>query len=165
MAEIIAPVHVTDAQLARAPRRRSGRRFNNDELSLCLRLLAEKNINGVGKTNRQIAIVLGCRPETVQNIRRQYADTTVEALAIMRAGAGRAAQDWMTANRIAASEGRHQPAKEHLEAVGVIQTQRAAGTGTTVVVVGVGQGPVGNDPWNVAVNTIDVPAALPEKQP
>ena len=145
-------------------RRGHGKRFSNSELALALRLLGEREADGTrSKSDAQIALAVGCKAETIRQIRHRYADTTAEAAAILKATAAGAATDWVKARRIAAAEGRHEPAKQQLEAVGAVQTPRQPGAGTTVVIVGVGTATqtVGPDPWK---GVLDVtPSALPEK--
>ena len=164
MASVVATTVVSDADMQARPRRRAGHRLSNTELATMLRLIQEKNPDGTDRSNRQIALVMGCRAETVGNIRHTYADTTAESLAILRASAAGAARDWVKARQIAASEGKHQPAREQLEAVGAIHRQQAPGTGTTVVIVGVGSSgqKIGPDPWKTVVGVIDAAAGPPE---
>jgi uncharacterized membrane protein len=56
------------------------------------------------------------------------------------------ADDWINASGAAASNGNHKPAREALEAIGVVETDRG-GSGITVIVGGTGRGvDIGNGP-------------------
>ena len=107
---------------------------------------------------------MGCKPRTIGHIRRTYADTTEEARTILRASAAGAAKHWVKAEKIAAEDGNHAPARDHLSAVGVVTDKTVGSGGTTVVVIGVGQSPVGADPW-AGVKTVAGAVVDPPKTP
>jgi hypothetical protein len=164
VAEVVVPDTGRGYQEAPDRKRGPGSRFTNEELALCLQLLAKKDVEGHPLTNAVIARVMHCQRQTVTSIRKAFADTTCAAAAKLKATALDAADDWVIARGIAAREGKHQAAKEQLEATGAIATQRQPGTGTTVVIVGVGVSPqtVGPDPWQGALDVTAIPVALPE---
>jgi hypothetical protein len=159
MAELVPDAPKTPTK---APYRRpGGKRFTSEEFALALRLLTEVRPDGSKPSDREIARLMGCKPETIGTIRRTYADTTQEARQILRASAATAAKNWLAAEKIAASDGNHTPAKEHLVAVGAVAEKSTPGAGATVVVIGIGQGSIGPDPWQsvktVAGDVIDLP--------
>ena len=155
MAELVKAADV-ETLPDRRFRRAKGKRFSAEEMRLCLRLLAEVKPDGTMHSNRAIARLIGCKPETVASIRRTYADSTDEARAILKASAGTAAKNWIVAQTVAAKDGNHTPAKEHLAAVGVITDKsHGGGGGGTTIVIGIGERAVGPDPW---VNVKQVPS-------
>lgn len=71
-----------------------------------------------------------------------------EALSILKQSAGKASKHWVTASEIAADKGDHKPAKELLQAIGVIQADQGSTHNLTIgVMVGMPDQPALPDPF------------------
>jgi hypothetical protein len=95
----------------------------------------------------QIAIgqALGISQSTVSRILSSYRPTLELSRKRLEAGALQAAEDWIEASANGAKQGNHKPAKELLQAVGVVQ-QDASSINQTLVVVADGDTPIGPAP-------------------
>lgn len=142
------------AEILNVPKRAPGP-LRREEVMVALELKAQN------KTQAQIAIALGAAPTTISAFFKRYTDTSVAALARLRAGAAHVADDWLKASRNAARVGDHKPARDLLAGIGVIREKPVIGQ--QVVIVGMGQQAIGPDPWALPADPNappTIPAAL-----
>lgn len=84
----------------------------------------------------QIAEVVGCSQSAVSRVLSEFAGTMQAAKALLEANALQASKDWVSAMKPAAEKGDHRPAKELLQAIGVVQKDAPNGNQAVQVLVG-----------------------------
>lgn len=100
----------------------------------------------LGLTHQQIADALGLERSTVTKIIGDYMPTMDVARKRLEGAALGASEAWIRASRRAAKDGNHKPAKELLQAVGVVQQDAASNVNQFAVFVGDGQTAIGPAP-------------------
>jgi hypothetical protein len=124
------PAVVDDARTTVAPSKYA--RLSTEDIRDILEM------HGEGKTQVEIAKVIGCAQSSVQRTLRAFSLDAKSIRALLRVLTYDALEAWVNAMRIAANRGDHRPAKELLEAAyPVLRPQPAhngGGGGVTVIV-------------------------------
>lgn len=130
-------------------------RLSIADLGLIARLARE------GRTQRQIAAVIGCSQPTVSYAIRRLSANQDDLVAVMKAKSQKALEQWETATEVAAKRGDHRPAREFIEAahpeLRPQATNSAGGVGVTIV--------IGQPGSPVGLPTIEVSAVTTQAKP
>lgn len=138
-------------------------RLSVEDLALVLRLHSE------GRTQRQIAAVIGCSQPAIHYTLQRFNLSQQDAQALMKAHSLEFIEDWKRASKKAADRGDHRPAREGLEAgTPELRPQPAnsgAGGGVTINIGMPGQ-PVALPVIEVCAQPLSpVRSALPSETP
>jgi transcriptional regulator with XRE-family HTH domain len=89
-----------------------------------------------GLLQTQIAEAIGCSQSAVSRVLSEFTSTIAAARTLLEASALQASKDWVSSLKPAAEKGDHKPAKELLQAVGVVQRDGPTGNNAVQVIVG-----------------------------
>jgi hypothetical protein len=97
----------------------------------------------------QIAEVIGCSQSAISRVLSEFTNTTAAARKLLEASALQASRDWVSSLGPAAEKGDHKPARELLQAVGVVQKDGPTQAHQVQVVVGMPGQTALPDPFTV----------------